>query len=85
MSNLTTFGEVTTYNHNVNGSYKLPFDKIPLCDFMSGDARYQSSFRWDRAPFAQDSLGSTIQNSRNLTFNGQANFLKLYGFIPEKD
>lgn len=82
VSNLTTFGEVTTYNHNVNGSYKLPFDKIPLCDFMSGDARYQSSFRWDRAPFAQDSLGSTIQNSRNLTFNGQANFLKLYNKVP---
>ena len=82
ITNLRNAGEVTTYNHNVNGSYKLPFDKIPLCNFISGDARYQSSFRWDRAPFTQDYLGATIQNSRNLSLNGQANFLKLYNRVP---
>ena len=82
LQNLRSAGEITTYSHNVNGSYKLPFDKIPLCDFISGDARYQSSFRWDRAPFAQDTLGSTIQNSRNLSLNGQANFVKLYNRVP---
>jgi cell surface protein SprA len=82
LKNLRGAGEVTTYNHNANGSYKLPFDKIPFMSFISGDFRYQSSFRWDRAPFAQDSLGSTIQNSRNLSLNGQANFLKLYNRVP---
>ena len=81
-TNLLGAGEVTTYNHNVNGSYKLPFDKIPLMEFITGDARYQSSFRWDRAPFAQDTLGATIQNSRNLSLNGQANFVKLYNKVP---
>ena len=81
-TNLLGAGEVTTYNHNVNGSYKLPFDKIPLMDFVTGDLRYQSSFRWDRAPFAQDTLGATIQNSRNLSLNGQANFLKFYNRVP---
>ena len=81
-TNLMNAGEITNYNHNANGSYKLPFDKIPLCDFISGDARYQSSFRWDRAPFAQDTLGATIQNSRNLSLNGQANFVKLYNKVP---
>ena len=30
--NLRSAGDVTSYNHNVNGSYKLPFDKIPLMD-----------------------------------------------------
>ncbi|PCJ81764.1 MAG: hypothetical protein COA49_04475 [Bacteroidetes bacterium] len=81
-TNLLGAGEVTTYNHSVNGSYKLPFDKIPLMEFITGDVRYQSSFRWDRAPFAQDTLGSTIQNSRNLSLNGQANFVKLYNKVP---
>lgn len=80
--NLRNAGDVTTYNHNVNGSYKLPFDKVPLMDFVTSDLRYQSSFRWDRAPFAQDTLGSTIQNSRNISLNGQANFLKLYNKVP---
>jgi hypothetical protein len=82
MLNLRGAGEVTTYSHNANGSYKLPFDKIPMMSFVSGDFRYQSSFRWDRAPFAQDTLGSIIQNSRNLSLNGQANFLKLYNRVP---
>jgi len=81
-NSLRQAGQVTTYNHNVNGSYKLPFDKIPLCDFISGDARYQSSYRWDRAPFSQEYLGNTIQNSRNLSLNGQANFVKLYNRVP---
>ena len=75
-------GEVTTYNHQVNGSYKLPLNKFPLTDWLSADTRYQSSFRWDRRPFAQDSLGNTIQNSRNVSLNAQANFKNFYNKVP---
>lgn len=77
-NNILGLGETTNYNHNVSLSYKLPFDKLPLLDFINSDARYQGTFRWDRAPFSQDSLGHTIQNSRNLSLNLQANFLNLY-------
>ena len=77
-NNIQDFGETTNYNHNTSLSYKLPFDKLPLLDFISSDARYQGTYRWDRAPFSQDSLGNTIQNSRALTLNVQANFLNLY-------
>ncbi|MFZ8837098.1 MAG: cell surface protein SprA [Flavobacteriales bacterium] len=80
--NLQNAGEITTYNHNVTGSYKLPFDKLPIVNFISSDIRYQGSYRWDRAPFSQDSLGHTIQNSRNLSLNAQANFSNLYNKIP---
>ena len=64
--NLQNAGEIHAYNHNVTGTYKLPFDKLPIVNFISSDIRYQGSYRWDRAPFSQDSLGNTIQNSRNL-------------------
>ncbi len=77
-SNITRLGETMNFNHNVSLTYKLPFDKLPLLDFISSDARYQGSYRWDRAPFSQDSLGNTIQNSRNLSLNVQANLLNLY-------
>ena len=77
-NNIQNFGETTSYNHNASLSYKLPFDKVPILDFVSGDARYQGSYRWDRAPFAQDTLGNTIQNSRNLSLNLQANLVNLY-------
>ncbi|MDP4952342.1 MAG: cell surface protein SprA, partial [Flavobacteriales bacterium] len=80
-NNIRGFGETTNYNHTSSLSYKLPFDKIPLLDFISSDARYQSAYRWDRAPFAQDSLGHTIQNSRNLSLNAQANLVNWYNKI----
>lgn len=77
-NNIMDLGETMNYNHNVSITYKLPFDKLPLLDFINSDARYQGSYRWDRAPFSQDSLGNTIQNSRNLSLNVQANMLTLY-------
>ncbi len=77
-ANIENFGEVTTYDHQVSATYRLPLDKFPLIDFTTADIRYQSTYRWDRAPFAQDSLGHTIQNSRNITLTAAAQFKKLY-------
>ena len=81
-SNIQHFGETTTYNHNVGVTYKLPLDKFPLLNFMSADARYGGTFRWDRAPFTQDTLGNTIQNSRQIQLNAQGNFETLYNNVP---
>jgi len=82
LTNLESFGDVTTYDHQITASYKLPFDKFPLIKFVSADVRYQATYRWDRAPFAQDSLGHTVQNSRNVSLNMQANLLSLYNTVP---
>ena len=71
-------GITTGYNHSAGLNYKLPFDKFPIINFISADAGYGSSYRWGRAPFSQDSLGNTIENSRNITLNAQANFATLY-------
>ena len=81
-ANIENFGEVTTYDHQVSASYRLPLDKFPLIDFTTADIRYQSTYRWDRAPFAQDSLGHTIQNSRNINLTAAAQFKKLYDKVP---
>lgn len=81
-NNIRSWGETTTYNHNSGLNYKLPFDKFPLVDFISADARYGSSYRWDRAPFTQDTLGNTIQNSRQVQLNVQGNFETLYNKVP---
>ncbi|MFK7755795.1 MAG: cell surface protein SprA [Flavobacteriales bacterium] len=72
-------GITTGYDQGFNVSYKLPLDKFPIVNFISADARYSGTYRWTRAPFAQDTLGNTIQNSRNITLNAQANFSTLYG------
>ena len=75
LTSLKNFGETTTYNHMVNLTYTLPFDKLPITDWITANATYGAGYQWDRAPLSQDSVGNTIQNSRNINLNGQFNFV----------
>jgi cell surface protein SprA len=82
LSSIGNFGEVTRYDHTINVTYTLPFDKLPVTDWITGNVSYAAGYQWDRAPISQDSLGATIQNSQNVSLNGQFNFVNLYNKIP---
>ncbi len=78
----STFGGYTlNYGHNYDFSYKVPFDKLPLTDWLSANVKLRSSYDWQRAPLAIPDIGNTIQNSRNFTVNGQVNMVKLYNNV----
>ncbi|MBS1546197.1 MAG: cell surface protein SprA, partial [Bacteroidetes bacterium] len=81
LTSLRHFGETTTYNHTANITYTLPLDKLPATDWITATATYGAGYQWDRAPLTQDSVGNTIQNSRNINLNGQFNFVNLYNKI----
>ena len=81
MSSIREFGTVMNYNHTVNINYQLPLDKFPMTDWLSVNTSYMAGYQWDRAPLTQDSLGNTIQNSQNISINGQINFVNLYNKI----
>lgn len=81
-SSIRGFGETTDYNHSFNVTYKLPLDKLPLTNWITVNTGYNGSYNWMRAPFSQDSLGHTIQNSRALSVNGQVNMTTLYNKVP---
>jgi cell surface protein SprA len=70
------------YDHTVNLTYQLPFDKFPLTDWVSSNITYGAGYQWDRSPIGQDTLGNTIQNSQTISLNGQFNFVNLYNKIP---
>ncbi|HMC97828.1 MAG TPA: cell surface protein SprA, partial [Flavobacteriales bacterium] len=78
MASVRSFGEVTRYDHTIGLTYTLPFDKFPMTDWITANTAYTAGYQWDRAPFTQDTLGHTIQNSQNLSLNGQLNFVSLY-------
>lgn len=78
ISSIKSFGEVTRYDHTIGITYTLPLDKFPLTDWMTVNTGYTAGYQWDRAPLTQDSLGATIQNSQNISVNGQLNFVNLY-------
>ncbi|MEO8068882.1 MAG: cell surface protein SprA [Flavobacteriales bacterium] len=81
LQSVQSWGEVTGYDHTVNVTYQLPFDKLPLTDWMTVNTTYGAGYQWDRAPLQQDTLGHTVQNSQNLAINGQLNFVNLYNKI----
>jgi cell surface protein SprA len=82
LTSIKGFGTPTTYDHTVNVTYTLPLDKFPMTDWVTANASYGAGYKWDRAPLTQDTVGNTIQNSRNINLNGQFNFVSLYNKIP---
>lgn len=78
LTSLRNWGEPTRYDHTVAVTYTLPLDKFPMTDWMTVNTGYTAGYQWDRAPLTQDSLGATIQNSQNISVNGQLNFVNLY-------
>ncbi len=81
-SNISKGGTNTDYRHQSNLNWTVPLNKFPLTNWMSATARYSSSYNWQRAPFAADSLGHTIQNSNSYQVNTNLNFLNLYNKVP---
>ena len=80
------FGENQSFNQSFGVNYTLPLDKLPLTDWLSATANYTAAYEWVRAPLSQDTLGNTIQNSNNISFNGQVNMVTLYnkvGFLKK--
>lgn len=85
---IRNFGENLNYGHTANVNWTLPFGKFPLTDWINSTARYSVAYDWTRGPIALDDslgnsqLGNTIQNSRNITLQGQLNFTNLYNKVP---
>ena len=81
LTSISEWGETTGYDHTVNITYNLPLDKLPITDWITANTAYGAGYQWDRAPFTQDTLGNVIQNSQNLSINGQFNFVNLYNKV----
>ncbi len=81
LASIRDLGEVTHYDHTVALTYTLPFDKFPITDWITANTAYTAGYQWDRAPLTQDTLGNTIQNSQNISINGQFNFVNLYNKV----
>ena len=81
-SDSTGFGGYNmTFGQNYDLSYKIPFDKLPLTDWISAKANYNGSYDWLRAPRGQEDFGNTIQNARDFSINGQFNLISLYNKV----
>ncbi|MFC2098957.1 cell surface protein SprA, partial [Bacteroidota bacterium] len=81
---ILTFGRNVRYNHNLNASYTVPINKIPLLNWVTLNARYGATYQWDVGPLTADTidLGNIIKNSNGMQLNGQLNMTSLYDKVP---
>ena len=89
--NLLRLGRLTRYNHGVNLTYTVPFNKIPMMEWINGNVRYGGNYSWQASPLYRDSLddrikanpwANTIQNSRTIQYNANFALTTLYNKVP---
>jgi len=76
-------GSINRYNQLLILNYALPFQKMPLLDWISSQLSYQGTFNWGASPSSiQQQFGNQIENSAQLQLTGDFNLSKLYDKIP---
>jgi cell surface protein SprA len=89
--NLKNLGRLKDYHHATTATYTIPFNKLPLTDFIAGSVRYGGEYNWQgrnlvydtiTQTYIDDSWGNTISNSQSLTYNATLTFNTLYGKVP---
>jgi cell surface protein SprA len=71
-------GRNTNFQQNINFSYTVPTQKIPLLDWTTIRASYNVKYNWQAASLLARSLGNTLSNSVTKNINGELNFEQLY-------
>ncbi len=80
LHSIRNFGTPLDYSQSAQASYKIPFEKIPITDWISADASYQSNYTWRRGAEYEDgsTLGNNINTQRTININGKLNLETLY-------
>lgn len=75
-------GRTTKFDQTARINYNIPVNKIPFLNWVSQFSySYSINYQWLQAPPAADSLGNTIQNSRQDQWNLNLNFVQLYNKV----
>ncbi|MDE5607907.1 MAG: cell surface protein SprA [Muribaculaceae bacterium] len=82
-SSILSMGTPWAYNQSFVANYKAPFNRIPVLDFLTANASYNATYRWDRGATIDDiSMGNTIASQSTLSADGRLNFESLYNKLP---
>ena len=72
-------GTPYSYNQSFVGSYKAPFNKIPVIDFITASATYNATYNWERGTVIADiSSGNSVANQSSWSLDGRFNLEQLY-------
>ncbi|NJN26053.1 MAG: cell surface protein SprA [Cyclobacteriaceae bacterium] len=87
-TNLINLGRMKNFDQNINLNYRLPFDKIPIVDWIDAEIRYSAGYSWNAGAWSsidslnmQKTLGNITQNNREQGVVGKVDFVKLYNKV----
>ena len=80
---LMNMGRPLDYSQSFNASYSIPLNKIPLTDWITADASFNSSYSWNRGTTYANgvSYGNNIATRRSVSVNGRFNLLNMYNKV----
>lgn len=79
LQSILHFGKPWAYNQSFVASYRAPFNRIPVIDFLTGSVSYNATYRWDRgATLDGVNIGNTIANQASWNVDGRINLEGLY-------
>jgi cell surface protein SprA len=82
-NSIKSFGATNRFSQQANVNYTVPFNKIPILNWVTLTARYGVKFRWDAPALAyQPRFGNTVENSRDIQINGGLRMGTLYDKVP---
>ena len=83
MNSIRGLGTPWAYNQTFTLSYKAPFQQIPILSWITANASYNSTYRWDRGAVLQGiSSGNSIANQTVRSVDGRFALDQFYGKIP---
>ena len=79
MQSIMRLGTPWSYNQSFVVSYRAPFSRIPVLDWLTGNLSYNTTYRWDRGSEIDGiSTGNSIANQAAWNADGRLNFETLY-------
>ncbi|MDR0700694.1 MAG: cell surface protein SprA [Tannerella sp.] len=77
---IAELGTPLLYDQSFTATYTVPFQQIPVTDWITGYFNYQTKYNWEKGAFVDKEtiIGNTIRNERIIEFTGAINFLSLY-------
>ncbi len=80
---LLSGGTMDRYYQTTSLNYRVPFNNIPILNWINATARYQADYTWTASPQSiQEAMGNSIENANTKQINANARFTKLYNKIP---
>ncbi|XOV92005.1 MAG: cell surface protein SprA [Bacteroidota bacterium] len=83
---IKNLGRMKNFRQDINATFRVPLDKLPITDWLSADLKYSVGYNWVAGSLNQEDIdgnffGHTISNRRDRGVISKVDFVKLYNKI----